>query len=250
MYYRPLRLVKLFGIVLCLLIIIYQLYRSLNPFWKQRSIRRILSRENHSKVEQISTMKEKLLVTKRIKSGEDYEEISYRFEPFIVRLPNFPDKEAKEWFYNCNYYKINSLKCPENSCETNGVLFDEEKHHLAVRLSFVQNGLYLDDDCGYNYGDIPAKRRFHNENEATVIYEKAFIYTVPDGWSFQHFLDGIGPKLSHSYQYLSKYPDAKVLIQRGGRFDRSVKEIWAMLGSSSLQKIFEKKKNFFIFLLH
>ncbi|CAF3545827.1 unnamed protein product, partial [Rotaria sp. Silwood2] len=69
-----------------------------------------------------------------------------------------------------------------------------------------------------------------NSDEVTVIYDKAILYTVPDGWSFQRFLDGIGPKLSHSRSYLQKYPDAKVIISRGSRFDRSAKEIWSMLG--------------------
>jgi hypothetical protein len=63
-----------------------------------------------------------------------------------------------------------------------------------------------------------------------VIYETAIIYTVPNGWSFQHFLDGVGPKLSHSRFYLDKYPDAKIIIEEGLRFDRSVREIWALLG--------------------
>ena len=234
MYYRPLRLFKLFGLILCLIIIIYQLYRSLNPFFKRRILRkRFVTNpvKENSSIERISTS--------RVKINDEYEEISYRLEPFVVYLPNFPDKEAKEWFYNCNYYKINSLKCPSNSCETNGVLFNEDKHHLNVKLSLIKNGLYLDDECGYNYEDPAMKRTFQNEGDTNVLYDKAFVYTVPDGWSFQHFLDGVGPKLSHSRQYLKKYPDAKVLIQRGFRFDRSVKEIWSMLGQSTLFLPFE-----------
>lgn len=226
MYYRPLRLLKFFGLILCLIIIIYQLYHSL---FKRRAVRKVFS---------TNPVKENLVI-KRVKINDEYEEISYRLEPFVVHLPNLPDKEAKDWFYNCNYYKINSLKCPSNSCETNGVLFNEDKHHLNVKLSLIKNGLYLDDECGYNYEDPAMKRTFHNEGDTNVLYDKALIYTVPDGWSFQHFLDGVGPKLSHSRQYLSKYPDAKVLIQRGFRFDRSVKEIWSMLGQLSLSFLFQ-----------
>jgi hypothetical protein len=168
--------------------------------------------------------------TKLLRIEKDFEEISEILEPFVVHLPNFPDQEAKNWFYNCNYYKINSKKCPENSCEKNGVLFNDLKDHRLVKIAFIKNGLYINDDCGYNYGDITIRRRFQLDNEAHVIFDKAIIYTVPDGWSFQHFLDGIGPKLSHSRFYLDKYPDAKVIILQGSRFDRSVKEIWSMLG--------------------
>ena len=77
-------------------------------------------------------------------------------------------------------------------------------------------------------------RTFNTPDQATVIYDKAILYPVPDGWSFQHFLDGIGPKLSHSRSYLQKYPDAKVVILQGVRFDRSVKEIWEMLGKTQI----------------
>ncbi|CAF4329117.1 unnamed protein product, partial [Adineta steineri] len=74
-------------------------------------------------------------------------------------------------------------------------------------------------------------------NETTILYDKAIIYTVPDGWAFQHFLDGVGPKLAHSKSYLQKYPDAKVIILQGVRFDRSVQEIWSMLGVDYSKRI-------------
>jgi hypothetical protein len=212
MYFRPLRLFKILVIFVCILIGTFQVYRSLYHSIKNPLI-----------------IKQEAIKTK-LKFNGDFEEISSKLQPFTIRFPNFSDDEAKSWFYNSTYYKINSKKCPENSCEKNGVLFNEEKDHLLVKIAFVKNGLYLNDDCGYNYGDIAVKRKFRNESEVTNIYDKAFIYTVPDGWSFQHFLDGIGPKLSHSRSYLDKYPHAKVLILRGARFDRSVKEIWSMLG--------------------
>jgi hypothetical protein len=123
-----------------------------------------------------------------------------------------------------------SKQCPNNLCEKNGFLFDNPKEHLDVHLALIKNGLYLNDDCGYNYGDEAVRRRFKSSSETSVIYDIAIIYTVPNGWSFQHFLDGIGPKLSHSRMYLDKYPDAKIIIEDASRFDQSVKEIWALLG--------------------
>ncbi|CAF4284892.1 unnamed protein product [Rotaria magnacalcarata] len=170
-------------------------------------------------------------------------EISENMPPFYIPLPNFSDDEAKNWFYNSTYYKINSNKCPKNSCEENGVLFNDTKEHLSVKIAFVKNGLYLNDDCGYNYQDKSIRRTFERQSDTTVIYDKAIIYTVPDGWSFQHFLDGIGPKLSHSRSYLDKYPDAKVIIIKGARFDRSVKEIWSMLGVDESSRIVHYSQN-------
>ncbi|UJR38614.1 hypothetical protein I4U23_031279 [Adineta vaga] len=213
MYCRPIRLFKIVLIALCLSFCFYEIYTFL--FKSKRNFRKQTANftGNFS-----------------LKSLKEFQEIIEILEPFTVHLPKFSDEEAKSWFYNSSYYKINSKKCPKDDCEKNGVLFNDPKEHLNVKLAFVKNGLYANDDCGYNYGDEAIKRIFENDNEASVIYDKAFIYTVPDGWAFQHFLDGIGPKLSHSFTYLNKIPDAKVLILRGARFDRSVKEIWEMLG--------------------
>jgi hypothetical protein len=165
------------------------------------------------------------------KSKPGFEHITRTLKPYYIPLPKFSDDDARNWFYGSTYYKIHSKKCPGGSCEEKGVLFNDMKEHLSVNIFLVKNGLYLNDDCGYNYGDAAVQRTFKNSDETTVIYDKAILYPVPDGWSFQHFLDGIGPKLSHSRSYLKKYPDAKVIILQGVRFDRSVKEIWAMLGS-------------------
>ncbi|CAF0950561.1 unnamed protein product [Adineta steineri] len=235
MFYRPLRLLKIISIVLFLIIIIYQLYKISFNLKKYKFIRKeqIISAVSPSSP----------IPTISINPNEDFQEITETLPPFYVRLPNFSDDEAKSWFYNSSYYKINSKKCPHNSCEKYGVLFNDPKEHLSVKLSFVKNGLYLNDDCGYNYGDDAVRRGFENDNELKTIYDKLFIYTVPDGWSFQHFLDGIGPKLSHSSSYLKKYPDAKVLILKGARFDRSVKEIWSMLGVEESSRIIHHNGN-------
>jgi len=161
---------------------------------------------------------------------DQFIEISYTLEPFTIGLPHFPDDEARDWFFKSTYYRMYSKLCPNKSCEKNGFLFDNPDENLNVRVALVKNGLYLNDECGYNYDDEAIQRTFKWSDETSVIYETAIIYTVPDGWSFQHFLDGVGPKLSHSRFYLDKYPDAKIIIEEGMRFDRSVQEIWALLG--------------------
>ncbi|CAF1193648.1 unnamed protein product [Rotaria sordida] len=219
MYFRPIRLFKLFIIVICIIIITYEIYRLLLRPRKKLSMIR-------------NTDASSILLSK-----EGFEQHSYTLESFYISLPNFSDDEARNWFYSSSYYKINSKKCPQGSCEEKGVYFNDTKEHLSVNIFLIKNGLYVNDDCGYNYGNDAIQRTFKNSDEPTIIYDKAIIYTVPDGWSFQHFLDGIGPKLSHSKSYLQKYPDAKVIIIQGVRFDRSVKEIWSMLGVEESERI-------------
>ncbi len=215
MYFRPFRLFKVLTLFVCVILIIYELHRLLihpkrvPPFLKHDIINTpIILKSNKG----------------------DIEELSYKLQPFYIALPNFSDDEAKNWFYSSSYYKVHSKKCPNGLCEEKGVYFNDTKEHLSVSIFLVKNGLYLNDDCGYNYDDSSIRRVFKTSDETTVIYDKAILYPVPDGWSFQHFLDGIGPKLAHSRSYLEKFPDAKVIILKGMRFDRSIKEIWSMLG--------------------
>ena len=166
--------------------------------------------------------------------NSEFEQISSKFEPFTIALPNFSDDEARDWFLNTTYYKRYSKQCPNGACQKNGFFYNDSKEHLNIHVVSVDNGVSYDDACGYNYNETALRRIFVSTSRVSVVYDQAIIYTVPDGWSFQHFLDGIGPKLSHSRVYLDKYPDAKVIIQSGIRFDRSVKEIWEMLGEYCL----------------
>jgi hypothetical protein len=67
-------------------------------------------------------------------------------------------------------------------CGEKGFLFNDLKEHLTVKISFIRNGLYLNDDCGYNYDDNAIRRTFNREEETgTEIYNEAILYTVPDG---------------------------------------------------------------------
>ena len=232
MYFRPFRLLKLFIVFLCVFLVLYQFYRLLIRVPKRRLIPPPASILNSIDRSVISS-----------KTNGDIEEFSYELEPFYIALPNFPDDEARNWFYSSSYYKYHSKKCPNGSCEEKGVFFNDSKEHLSVHVFLVKNGLYLNDDCGYNYGNEASRRIFTNPDQTTVIYEKAILYPVPDGWSFQHFLDGIGPKLAHSRSYLQKYPEAKVIILQGIRFDRSVKEIWSMLGAEESERIIHYTAN-------
>jgi len=225
MHFHPIRILKSLIFVILFVILFYPIHNLLQ----------------HSNTQSVST-EEKVLAPLELTSLDEFNLISYTLDPFKISLPHFVDDEARDWFLSSTYYKMYAKLCPDNSCEKNGFLFDDLKEHRNVHVALVKNGLYLNDDCGYNYDDKALRRQFKSTDELSMIYDKAIIYTVPDGWSFQHFLDGIGPKLSHSRIYLDKYPDAKVIIQTGIRFDSSVKQIWALLGSyfflDELSKIF------------
>ena len=231
MYFRPIRLFKYAIIVFCLIIFVYQAFQFLRS---RRTKLRLppsssssLSSSSSSAVELQNETKKRLF-----DQSKDYDEIVETLDPFYIRLPNFFDDEARQWFFNSSYFLYHSSQCPKGICDERGIRFAQPRDHLTIKLSAVRQGLYQNDDCGYNYGDDNARRQFQTSDHLPTIYDEAILYPVPDGWSFQHFLDGIGPKLSHSHSYLTAYPKAKVIILRGARFDRSVKEIWEMLGLS------------------
>ncbi|CAF4327627.1 unnamed protein product, partial [Rotaria sordida] len=161
---------------ICLIISLYYVYRSLFNSIKNQPL--IINKETESFISFDLNKETKSLISFDL--NKYFEEISENLPPFYIRLPNFSDNEAKNWFYSSTYYKINSKKCPNNSCEQNGILFNDIKEHLSVKIAFIKNGLYLNDDCGYNYGDTDIRRTFQYDNETTVIYDKAILYTVPD----------------------------------------------------------------------
>ena len=117
-------------------------------------------------------------------STPDFYETSYNLSAYRTHLPHFSDDEARDWFLKSTYYRMYSNKCSENSCEKNGFLFDNADEHLRVRLAVVKNGLYLNDDCGFRYGEEAIRRKFKSRSETSIIYDKAIIHNVPDGWSF------------------------------------------------------------------
>ena len=219
MYSRPFRLVKMFVLCLCSIIVIVEILHVFVSNSRRKSSKEMLVVSSPPSV--------------KVMEG-DFQEIVSSLAPFYVALPQFFDDEARHWFLNSTYYRIHSTKCPHGACDQRGFLFDNSKEHLTVRLAVVKNGLYANDDCGYNYGDQQVRRTWTTNTSSVdeLIYDQAILYPVPDGWSFQHFLDGIGPKLSHSRSYLDQYPRAKVIVLQGARFDRSVKEIWSMLGKT------------------
>jgi len=215
MKFHAIRFIKTFAIIFAIIFFFYPIHK----FSKQLN-------------DEVIPSPVKISIDLTTKSSiPDFHQISYSLKPFTTYLPHFPDDEARDWFLKSTYYKMYLNICPNSSCEKNGFLFDNKDEHLQVRLAFVKNGLYLNDDCGYRYDDEAVRRTFKSTSETSVIFDKAIIYTVPDGWSFQHFLDGIGPKLSHSRIYLDKYPDAKVIVKHGARFDSAVKQIWSLLGN-------------------
>ncbi|CAF5167511.1 unnamed protein product, partial [Rotaria sp. Silwood1] len=88
MYFRRYRLFKILFIFICLIIALFPVYNVLFNSIKQEPFIR--------NKETISTISFDL--------NKDFEEISEDYSPFYIRLPNFSDDEAKNWFYNSTYY--------------------------------------------------------------------------------------------------------------------------------------------------
>lgn len=102
----------------------------------------------------------------------------------------------------------------------------------------MKNGTYNTDyDCGYksNASSVLEKRAVK-----TVDWYYALVpLIVPDGWSFQHFLDGTLPKIVQSLDYILQ-PRAKLLLPLPR--DSIVTEFLDMLNISD-KVVYTKMKN-------
>ena len=108
---------------------LFQVYRSL--FHQNKEIRILSTSQTLKATKETSQIPEVTISTTSSRTSDGFEEISRILEPSSIHLHNFPDDEAKKWFYSSTHYKIKSKKCPKNSCQENGVLFNDSKENLT-----------------------------------------------------------------------------------------------------------------------
>eukprot|EP00550_Attheya_septentrionalis_P012343 CAMPEP_0198302084 /NCGR_PEP_ID=MMETSP1449-20131203/53892_1 /TAXON_ID=420275 /ORGANISM="Attheya septentrionalis, Strain CCMP2084" /LENGTH=379 /DNA_ID=CAMNT_0044004345 /DNA_START=235 /DNA_END=1374 /DNA_ORIENTATION=+ len=136
------------------------------------------------------------------------------YKPFHVAMPTFIDPAHEQIFVR---QKMNAELWGDNN----------ESARLLGEIRIVKNGWYdTADDCGYkaNY------ERHHADNmtHAADHFARLVPVMVPDGWSFQHFLDGVLPKLVQALPYLQTLqPNITILTQIK---DANVRDMWHRLG--------------------
>jgi hypothetical protein len=130
-----------------------------------------------------------------------------RFEPWCVPHPQFHRPEFLKWHLNRPLVKSYEAdqKCTDAQRAAAqrrlaasdaqlqcGVYYCDEKHSIG-EISLVPNGTYVWDRCGWMttpdtfVRPIPADR---------TVYDVMLLLNSAEGGTFQHFMDGVAPKLA------------------------------------------------------
>ena len=189
MPYRPIRLLKLVLIILILTIIFEEVFRLF-------SVKSDFSSSSLLKTKNLFVSSNRSLR----KDGDFFEETVERLQPFYIPFPRYFDDEARTWFENSTYYRIHSSKqcsMKNEGCDPRGILFNDEKGSSSRSTCQSERMVF---PTMMIVDTIMETNKFeeHSRSSSEANYDEAILYHVPDGWSFQHFLDGIGPKLAHS----------------------------------------------------
>ena len=186
--------------------------------------------------------------------------VDYKYPPFVIpppiRIPSMKGRELKDV---SEYYKTllrASVGCTEdicvnpvkylnqfgdwscsrtpNVCDKSSILVMAEKKYLVGRLDVIENGFISRSlDCGWPADHSKSLVKPFGWNgplvNATVVY-----LTVPEGLSFQHFLDGVVPKLVQLQEIIQTEKDAIYVIDRS-IVDKMPKKLLMRLGIQQSQ---------------
>ena len=155
---------------------------------------------------------------------ENYTEIVY---PEFETLPPRFSTDAEKTIF---------LKDPDNS----NSLAKPSKVILTGQIHVIKNGFVRSSiDCGWR-SDVSL---FRWTGQATnKQYHVLLPMLVPDGGYFQHFIDGVLPKLAQSY-HLIQQPNVKLLLPMAR--DPSVKKFLKMMGISLDKVVFDQGSSYY-----
>ena len=121
------------------------------------------------------------------------------YSPFNFTLPFFASEDDKKLFLM-------------NADNKKTVKFYNESELLKGRIGILQNAkAHHDSDCGFRTKDS----YFYKEDVATSLKKNiiAVPLLVPDSWAWQHFIDGVLPKIIQALDVLL-LTDAKIVIYK------------------------------------
>lgn len=147
-----------------------------------------------------------------------HRQINFTYNHFRLTLPRFASEEDLKLFTNLTE-NVEDLNIPlnESALRLKGVI-------RAIEGGYVS----MDEDCGYRsqfnwFSRRPIRRvSQHLESLCPLL--------VPDGSSYQHFVDGVLPKIIQNYEILQS---TKTPILIHGPKDEVVKDILKTMGFDS-----------------
>ncbi|XP_052775029.1 uncharacterized protein LOC128213410 [Mya arenaria] len=150
---------------------------------------------------------------------------AFSYKPFNILKPKFGDLWSETVF----------LKNPDNIA----LIGTQSQEKLQGEIVVVRNGtLDLNTDCGYRASSSAVKR--NQTKGITQWYSSIIPLYVPDGHTFQHFLDGMLPKIIQVLPTMRMFK-AKLLLRYPR--DEIIFDILKKLNISREQLIFIDSTN-------
>lgn len=128
----------------------------------------------------------------KLKTSGDSQNIQYDIPG--IKLPHFISEKDKH-----SFLKYNGVD-----------KWTETKFDKTGAIKIIQNGAYdFSDDCGWKSDYLKHKKY---KTKASKHYKALIPLVVHGSNSFQHFLDGVMPKLMQAYELIQSRPDAIIIM--------------------------------------
>lgn len=155
------------------------------------------------------------------------EEIEY--PTFMIPKPNFGTNRSRRWFFKAQAHREHFEQNNPPPVEA-----------LRGSIWHIQNGTYaMPHDCGYK---STVHHVLHDRKVSRSSWRSCLIpLLVPDGDSFQHFTDGVLPKIMQVYHIITKECHCKLVLYQPRVQDKHVHDMLAALDIREDQLVFVRK---------
>ncbi|KAK8792788.1 hypothetical protein WA158_004952 [Blastocystis sp. Blastoise] len=147
--------------------------------------------------------------------------------------------------YNSKETSVNmfhSVNCKENPglCGNSNtwLTYCQNQYHIGKIWIIKNSNLPMNIDCGWSSPYYPSN--FKSSMTSRQLEGKYVFLPIPDGWSIQHFVDGVLPKLVQMESLLND-PNVKFLVELQNNRFPIVEKLYNRLGISSDRLLYSKQ---------
>ena len=155
-----------------------------------------------------------------------HKHIHLNYVTFSHSTPTFADSHDKDLFF-ANKINANDIG-------------DVPKERLQGVIGYLPNTtINRQIDCGWK---TPIEQFHKRDHQVAAKYHILCPLLIPDSFAFQHFIDGVLPKLMQAYDLLQR-SEVKLLIYKPR--DHIVLEMYERLGFNESQLVYYNSGNYF-----
>lgn len=144
------------------------------------------------------------------------------YPPFAIRLPYFVDDEVRRAYYEHSYIQERA-RATEAYCGTDAAsspigsalcarrhrdeLIYADHAHIEGTLDIIRNVSFRSHECGWMASPDKVQPLEHGQQPE---FDRLASLDVPEGCTFQHFMDGVLPKIVQAWPLLQD-PSVKIM---------------------------------------